>query len=99
MHGTWESTSPLQLPTPGSDCRGDVPICCLFAHAERERRPPTAKDARELQAMRVLLIAPPGPPIGLDIGLGYVASATRQSGHELRVLDINNYRLPVLSFS
>jgi len=43
--------------------------------------------------MKCLLIAPPGELIALNLGLGYIASALRQSGHDLKVLDLNSYRV------
>ena len=47
--------------------------------------------------MKMLLINPPirewAKPNILPLGLGYIASALRNSGHQVEVLDINAYRL------
>jgi len=43
--------------------------------------------------MKVLLIDPPGDLIALNLGLGYISALLKQSGHELNVLDLNNYRV------
>ena len=46
--------------------------------------------------MKVLLINPPirewAKPNVLPLGLGYIASALRNSGHSVEVMDINAYR-------
>lgn len=46
--------------------------------------------------MKILLINPPirewAKPNVLPLGLGYIASALRNSGHEVEVIDINAYR-------
>jgi anaerobic magnesium-protoporphyrin IX monomethyl ester cyclase len=43
--------------------------------------------------MRVLLIDPPGDLIALNLGLGYLTPVVIQAGHELKILDLNNYRV------
>ncbi len=48
--------------------------------------------------MKILLINPPirewAQPNVLPLGLGYIASVLRNSGHEVEVMDINAYRWP-----
>ncbi len=41
---------------------------------------------------KVLLIDPKGWGMGINIGLGYIASALSDNGHGVKVLDLNNYR-------
>lgn len=41
---------------------------------------------------RILLINPGGWGRGLNIGLGYIASTLAMTGHEIKVVDINNYK-------
>ncbi len=39
---------------------------------------------------RILLVDPPAPDLGLNLGLGYLAACLKQAGHQVRVLDANN---------
>lgn len=42
-------------------------------------------------SVKILFIDPPGTVPGVNTGLGYLAAALKKSGHEVRVLDFNNY--------
>jgi anaerobic magnesium-protoporphyrin IX monomethyl ester cyclase len=39
---------------------------------------------------RVLLIDPPAPDLGINLGLGYLAACLGKAGHPVKVLDLNN---------
>ncbi len=41
---------------------------------------------------RVLLVDPPAPDLGLNLGLGYLAACLVKEGHAVQVLDLNNRR-------
>jgi len=40
--------------------------------------------------MNILLIDPPGPHKGLNVGLGYMAFSLATAGHEVYTFDPNN---------
>lgn len=44
--------------------------------------------------MKLILIDPPGGQPGLNAGLAYLAASINKTNHELKVVDLNNYRIP-----